>query len=547
MQRIPRAYPLLPGFQFDDELAQRVVAWWERCLTFSISDWGGQPFVMLPWQREAITRLFATVDAAGKRQYRHVFLGVPKKNGKTELSAGVGLLVLCADRQHRPEVYSAALNEEQAALSWRAAAKMVKQRKALRTRVSLQESAYRMRDKRNDGRFHVLSGDTAGKQGLSPSCVIFDEIHEQTGRGLWDALTSRDATMARRSPIIMTTTTAGHDRDTIGYEVWQRAVAVQRDPELDPTMLAYVWEAAEDADWQDRRVWKGCNPSWGHIIRAEEVEREVEQARGNLAEEIRIRQWRLNQWPATIVGAWLPMDRWDACRARAVVDEDGAHIVAGLDLGPVDGMAVLILARVDPGGLLHVERRSWVAREILDRAARGAGGDPLWPGWAEDGRIEVVDGGAIDVDRITQQLLEINGATPIRSLGVVKWSAQEIEEDLELAGIEVWEVGQTATAQNEAARAMYRWIVSGRVRHGGDPVLRAAAVALEVAEDRNGYIRLDRQGSRGRIEAMVALVCAVDAVVRTEDAAPRERWTDAPKAGGPPRYDPFGRARVVGW
>lgn len=545
MQRIPRAYPLLPGFRFDEELAARVVGWWRRHLSFSISDWGGKPFVLLPWQEEAITRLFATVDEAGVRQYRHLFLGIPKKNGKTELSAGVGLRVLCGDRQNRPEVYSAALNEDQASLSWRAAAKMVKQRKALSKRVSLQESVFRMRHVGNDGRFHVLSGETAGKQGLSPSCVIFDEIHEQTDRGLWDALTSRDATMARRSPIIMTTTTAGHDRATIGYEVWERAVAVQRDPELDPTMLAYVWAAPEDADWQDRRVWQACNPSWGEIIRESEVEIEVRQAAGNHEEELRIRQWRLNQWPDLIVAPWLPIGHWDACAGEPAIWRSGS-VFAGLDLGPVDGLSVLVVVAA-ADGLLHVEVRPWVPEESIERAGRGAGGDTRWRQWESDGLLTATPGGATDLEVIRDEILQVHGDFPIASLGVVQWSAAEIEADLEEAGIEVWEVGQTARAQNEAARSLFRRVVADRLRHGGNELLRAGVLAAEVDTDRNNQWRVDRVASHGDVQAVVALLCAVDAVVRHEGEPDRERWGDGPSSKRPPSFNPFGTQRVIGW
>jgi phage terminase large subunit-like protein len=60
--------------------------------------------------------LHLRVAAQGERprRFRVLFVVVPRKNGKSALSAGIGLYMLCADGEFGAEVYSGATNEKQA-------------------------------------------------------------------------------------------------------------------------------------------------------------------------------------------------------------------------------------------------------------------------------------------------------------------------------------------------------------------------------------------------------------------------------------------------
>jgi phage terminase large subunit-like protein len=177
-------------------------------LTFSKGQWKGQPFRLLPWQWEKlILPAFGTLREDGNRQYRYIYVEIGKKNGKSELGAGIALYCLCADREGKPEIYSAAGDREQAGLVYSAASEMVRQSPDLK-HLKVLDSHKRIINPRNSGFYQVLSNEAELQHGLSPSAIIFDELHAQPTDRLWNVLTA-GTHYARRQQIIMVLTTAG--------------------------------------------------------------------------------------------------------------------------------------------------------------------------------------------------------------------------------------------------------------------------------------------------------------------------------------------------
>ena len=525
-----RKYELLPGFEYNELIARQIAQWWPKYLRHTKGPWYGKPFHLVEWQRVPIQRLFATVNKHGHRQYRHIFLGVPKKTGKTELGAGVGIRILCADGQHRPEVYSAASDQEQAGICFGVASTMVKLSPPLSKRLKLTESTKRMRHLRNWGEFRALSSEKKGKQGYSPSCVLFDELHEQPDRILWDGLTSRQATMARESPVIFTMTTAGEDKDSIGYEVWDRMLAIQEGKHRDPTSLPFIWAAEDEADWLSPKVWQGCNPAWNITIKPSEVALDAAEAEVNVELETRFRQWRLNQWTDGLVRRWIPMQDWDKCRG---VPEMGEMMVyGGLDLGSVDGIASLARIRLTPDGFMHVDIRSWAPEKRIQEQARLGTTGTKWEDWVREGWLCPTRGNlgaSTDEDAILADIVELHKEVKFDSIGLAKWTATELGTALEGNGIEPWEIPMTCAAQNEACRSLFRRVTGCTLIHDGNPHLRTAAVETKVRSDGNGFIRPDKEESKGSIEPIAALVCALDRQIRSE--GPAVPYKDRP--GGP--------------
>jgi len=168
---------------FDRQLAQRAIDWFPRYLRHTKVRWRGAPFELLPWQKEVIGKLFGTIRKDGFRQYRTVYVEVPKKQGKSELAAGVALRLLFADREPGAEIYSAAADRDQAAIVYNVAADMVRLNPKLGKRCKIVDSTKRIIHK--SGSFYrVLSADAHTKHGFNSHGVIFDELHAQPNRNL---------------------------------------------------------------------------------------------------------------------------------------------------------------------------------------------------------------------------------------------------------------------------------------------------------------------------------------------------------------------------
>ena len=199
----------------DEGRADRVIRFIRR-LKHTKDKWAGVPFDLRPWQEQHTREIFGTVRDDGLRQYRTVYWSTARKNGKSEIGAALALYLLCADGVAGAEVYSAASDREQASIVFRVAAQMVRQDKTLRRYCKIIDSQRTIHYTPNGSVYRALSAEVASKHGYNPSAIIFDELHAQPNRDLWDVLTTGSGT--RAEPLVFAITTAGFDRNSICWE-----------------------------------------------------------------------------------------------------------------------------------------------------------------------------------------------------------------------------------------------------------------------------------------------------------------------------------------
>lgn len=251
--------------------------------------------------------------------------------GKSELAAAVALLLTCGDNEERAEVYGCAADRNQASIVFNVAADMVRMCPALAKRVKILDSTKQLIYQPTGSIYQVLSADVSNKHGFNTHGVIFDELHTQPNRKLFDVMTKGSGD-ARMQPLYFLITTAGDNQNSICWEVHQKALDIIDGRKNDPTFYPVIYGAALEDDWTDPKVWKKANPSLGITVSMDKVKATFESARQNPAEENSFRQLRLNQWVKQAV-RWMPMEKWDAC-AFAVDPESlrGRVCYGGLDL-----------------------------------------------------------------------------------------------------------------------------------------------------------------------------------------------------------------------
>jgi phage terminase large subunit-like protein len=272
-------------------------------------DFYGQPFNLQPWQIDVLRNVYGTVNERGTRQYRTAYLEIPKKNGKTETVAGLGIYHLVCDPPGG-QIYCCAAEREQASLTYKAAVQMIEQDEALDDKqggiLHIVDSKKEIYNTETGTFLKVLSAEAYSKHGLNPTVVIFDELHAQPNRNLWDVMTFGSGA-ARKEPLFWVITTAGDDPDraSIGWEVHDQATRIISGELDDPTFYAKIYCAPEDADIFDEEVWKAANPSLGVSIDIESVRDEANKARNSDGAEKLFRWLRLNQWIALKTIGWL--------------------------------------------------------------------------------------------------------------------------------------------------------------------------------------------------------------------------------------------------
>ena len=332
---------MVPGSHYDAEAADFAVAFIEN-LCHTKGTWAGKPFKLLEWQEQIIRDLFGILKSNGYRQFNTAYVEIPKKNGKSELAAAVALLLTCGDGEERAEVYGCAADRQQASIVFEVAADMVRMCPALSKRVKILASQKRLVYLPTNSFYQVLSAEAYSKHGFNVHGVVFDELHTQPNRKLFDVMTKGSGD-ARMQPLYFLITTAGTDTHSICYETHQKALDILEGRKIDTTFYPVIYGASESDDWTDPKVWLKANPSLGETIGMEKVVAACESARQNPGEENAFRQLRLNQWVKQAV-RWMPMEKWDAC-AFPVSEEDleGRVCYGGLDLSQTTDITAFVL------------------------------------------------------------------------------------------------------------------------------------------------------------------------------------------------------------
>lgn len=492
-------------FTFDEQKADRADAFLRENVQHVKGEWAGRPFVPLPWQSERIIRpLFGWQRPDGTRRYRSCFVAIPRKNGKSTLAAPIALLLLFADREAGAEVYSAAADRFQAAIVFDMAKQMVEASPALRKRCRIFKRSIEV--PATGSVYHVLSADAATKHGLNASGIIFDELHAQPSRELWDVLTT--STGARRQPIVFAITTAGYGRESICREVWDYALKVRDGIVEDDAFLPVIFAADPAADWREQATWAAANPSLGATIKPEYLEQECARAREVPAYENTFKRLHLNLWTEAD-SRWLNSEAWDACAgavdAEALV---GRECYAGLDLSTTTDLSALALffpAHGDePAQVLPF---FWVPEDgMAERVRRDR---VPYDVWARQGHIEATSGNVVDYDLIRQRLHELAARYQIREVGYDPWNATQLATQLLADGVPMVPVRQGFGSLTGPTKELERLVTGRALAHGGHPVLRWCANNVTVTQDAAGNVKPDKGKSTERIDGVVALIIAI--------------------------------------
>lgn len=499
---------------FDERKAQRVVRFIEA-LRHTKGEFHGQPFHLLPWQEKIIRDVFGTVrdDDLSMRQYTTAYIEIPKKNGKSELGAAIALNMLINDDEWKAEVYSCASDRQQAAIVFDVAVDMVRQSPALMKRVKIIPSTRRMIYQPTGSIYQVLSSEVATKHGLNVSACIFDELHTQPTRALYDVMTQGSGD-ARKQPLWFLLTTAGTDRNSICWEVHQKALDILEGRKIDPRFYPVLFGLPDEADWTSEENWYRANPSLDHTITIDKVRDAFRKAQETPADENQFRQLRLNQWVKQSV-RWMPMDKWDEC--GGVVDPyalEGRTCYAGLDLSSTSDLTALVLvfpptSEDEPYIALPF---FWLPEETLSLRVRR---DHVpYDQWAKRGFIQTTEGNVVHYGFIERFICELGERYDIREIAHDRWNATMMVQTLEDDGFTMVPFGQGFKDMSPPTKELMRLVLEHRLCHGGHPVLRWNMDNAFVRTDPAGNLKLDKEKSTEKVDGAVALVMALDRAMK---------------------------------
>lgn len=435
----------------------------------------GEAFVLERWQADQIIRpLFGTLDRDGRRHYREALIGIPRKNGKSLLASGIALYGLFADGWWTPtgdwrpewgaEVYSVAGSKEQARIVFGAARDIVLGSPLLRASCKVYRDAIEVTERASV--YRVLSSDARLAHGYNPSLAIIDELHVHRNGELYEALKTGGG--ARTQPLVISITTAGWDRKSIAYRLYEAGQAGR-----DPRMYFRWWEAPQGCRLTDPKALRQANP--GRWVTLDFLRSQA--AAGGIPEAV-FRRLHLNQWTGH-AARWIPMDLWDACGDRPKITA-GADVWIGVDAAPKRDTTAVVVDHRDDEGIHHV--RSFVFE--ADRTM-----------------------GYLDFDALEQLLRNLCADYNVRRILVDPYVMTRSMLELAGEGLPVEEFPQNDSMMVPASQALYDLVLEGRLRHGNDRTMRAQADVAAIKETPRGW-RLHKLKSSLPIDSVVALAMA---------------------------------------
>lgn len=506
---------MLDTSHYDKSKADRAVAFIQN-LCHTKGKWAGKKFLLLPWQEQIVRDLFGIVKEDGKRQFLTAYVEIPKKQGKSELAAAIALYLLYADNEPSAEVYGAACDRSQASIVYDVAKQMVQMSPALMKRSKITAASKRIVNYSNAGFYQVLSAETGTKHGLNVSGLVFDEIHAQPNRKLYDVLTKGSGD-AREQPLFFIITTAGNDKNSICYELHTKALDIQAGRKKDVSFYPVVYGLTEQDDWNDEANWYKANPSLGQTISIDRVREAYKNALENPAEENVFKQLRLNMWTSATV-CWIPDHIYD--RGNLSIDLEslnGRECYGGLDLSSTSDITALVLVfppRTEDEKYI-VLPFFWLPKETLDLRSRRD--HVLYDVWELQGYIQTTEGNVIHYGFIEKFIEELGEKYHIKEIAFDRWNATQMVQNLEDMGFKVVPFGQGYKDMSPPSKELYKLLMEGKMNHGGQPVLKWMAQNVVMRQDPAGNIKPDKEKSVEKIDGIVATIMALDRCIRNKD------------------------------
>lgn len=477
--------------------------------------WAGRPLVPAPWQ---VVWVLAPIfgwryadnhhddELAGSRVVRSAFIEVPRKNGKSTISSGIAIVLLCADGEQGAEVYGAAATRGQARIVIDEAKKMAAAAPALSGKVRALRNE--LLAPATNGKMVALSKVAEAAHGLNVSGGIVDELHVHKTRDLVDAIET--GTGARRQPLVVIITTADEGKpDTIYDERHGLVELLASGTGRMPDMWGAIW-AAEDADDPfDPATWAKANPGLGISVNTSYLRKEAEKAKVTPSYLPTFKRLHLGV-RARELARFVDLKAWDASASMVVESKlAGRLCYGGLDLAnttDIAACAYVFPPEVDDDPW-DVVVRAWLPEDRLDDMAQRTANAAQE--WVRAGWLTLTPGNVIDHASIRAQLERDAESFDLRMLGYDRWGMSEMMTNLAEAGLTVVPHSMSATQMSSPMKHMERLYLTQRLRHGGNPLLRWMAANVIVRSDANGNIRPDKAKSPDKIDGFVATVIAI--------------------------------------
>jgi phage terminase large subunit-like protein len=426
----------------------------------------GNTVKLQPWQCFVLTVVFGWIDKVTHlRRFRMAMLYVPRKNGKSFLSAVVGLYCLLLDGEQSAEVYCGATTEAQAKKVWGPAATIVRKTPGLRA-LGAKAGREVITVPSTESKMTTVIGQPL--DGDNPSVFLGDETHQWPNDTV---LTAMESGMGERAqPLIWITTTAGYNLAGTAKLMQDDLQEVLSSTKQNDRLFGMVYGLDEGDDWTtDEAIYK-ANPNIGVSVRYEFIREQVDKAKNSPRLAVSVKTKNLNVWCNAAV-TWIESDKWAACADTSLKIEDflGQKCIASFDLAETkDLTAYLLIFRREIEGKQHYYL---FPRFYLPAARVDDVHNAHYRQWAAAGHLEAVPGEVNDFTSLEAQLLEDSKRFEITEIAHDPYRALQLTGRLIEHGLTCVAIEQGWRGLSEPMKWMEGLVLEKQLHHTNQPVL----------------------------------------------------------------------------
>lgn len=489
------------GFQFSVAFASRACVFIEH-LRHIKGALAGTRIILEPWQIFILTTVFGWVDGEKKRRFRHVYIEVPRGNGKSALSSGVALYALAADGEGGAECYTFATTRDQARIVFDTSKAMVSMSPDLAREFGLTKQAHSVTVMKTGSVLMPKSAEGSTLDGLNTHIAVIDELHAHKTRELYDVVVT--SLGKRRQPLLWVITTAGFDNTGICYEVRTMVTRVLDRTVIDDAQFGIIYTIDPDDDWRTEAALKKANPNWGVSVMPAEVMRLQRTAMELPSSQNNFKTKHLNVW-CSASAAWMDSNAWAACEDTGLdlADFEGCPCWIGLDLAAKNDITAKV--RLFP----YKDGFAMFAEYYLPKVSIEKATNSQYSGWEIEGRLTATDGAMTDMKVVEEGLREDLSRFDVQAIGFDPWNALSLSTSLANDGAPMVEYRNTVEKFSDPMKRVEAMVQGGKLRHGDDPVMRWMMGNVVAKRDAKDNIFPRKERYENKIDGVVALIMAV--------------------------------------
>ena len=499
-------------YRFDKDLAEKA-AKFIQLLPHTKGEWAFKrmPITLEPWQLFIVCSAFGWVRKGTKlRRFREVYTEIPRKNGKSAISAGVALFCFTCDDEFGAEVYSGATTEKQAWEVFRPARLMCKRTPALCDAFGVEVNASNMNRPEDGARLEPLIGNPG--DGASPSCAIVDEYHEHDTDALYTTMLTGMG--ARRQPLMWAITTAGYNIEGPCYDKRREVIEMLNGTVPNDELFGVIYTVDEGDDWTDPAVLRKANPNMGISVYSDFLLSQQKRAMNNARQANVFKTKHLNIW-VSARAAYFNLVSWRNCEDETLTIEkfEGQPCYLSFDLArKLDMNSMVRIFTRDIDGRRHyycVAPKFWVPYDTVystdtdhQRTAE------RFQKWVNSGHLDVTEGAEIDYRVILEEAKEVNRQNPVEESAIDPHGATNLSHHLADEGLSPITIVQNYTNMSDPMKELEAAIEAGRFHHDGHPILTwcISNVVGKHLPGNDDVVRPIKEHSENKIDGATALI-----------------------------------------